>query len=210
MTDTCDPCNTFEVLDCLISKDISTRLIVIYRPPSSNKSKLTVVQFHNIKSFPIVWIIMLHIVITGDFNFHVDNLNDHNGNQFLALIESFGCSQNVHRPTHKRRHTLELILTRRSDVELIQNIKFWDPALSDHFVVTVEMPLYVSNYIIHEISHRKLSSVDRNVLSKDVFTAINSVTIYTMRTVKRSKLTDAHASLKYRREFRFKMYLLFI
>lgn len=60
---------------------------------------------------------------------------------------------------------MHLILTKQSDVELIHNIKSWDPALSDHFAVTAEIQPPKPSNTIHEISKRKLSSVNHNALS---------------------------------------------
>ena len=46
----------------------------------------------------------------GDFNIHVDNLEDENSIQFLEMIEVMGLQQNVKAPTHRDGHILDQIL----------------------------------------------------------------------------------------------------
>ena len=44
------------------------------------------------------------LLITGDFNFHVDNNLDKSSQDFLALIDSFNLKQHVCSPTHLAGH----------------------------------------------------------------------------------------------------------
>ena len=56
-----------------------------------------------------------HLLIGGDFNTHVDNPNDRNGQMFSDLLESLGLKQHIVGPTHKSGHTLDLLITREHD-----------------------------------------------------------------------------------------------
>ena len=68
------------------------------------------------------------LIITGDFNFHVDVPEDINSSKFLNVLESLGLEQHVNTPTHMYGHTLDLIITIEQDT-LIQNPPTSDPAL---------------------------------------------------------------------------------
>src|SRR3954463_4317229 len=54
------------------------------------------------------------LIITGDFNFHVDDPNSSSGSSFLSLLDTFGLSQLVSFPTHTAGNTLDLLITRSS------------------------------------------------------------------------------------------------
>ena len=56
-----------------------------------------------------------NILIAGDFNFHVDNTTDPDTIKFNKILESFNLQQHINGPTHKRGHTLDLIITRNED-----------------------------------------------------------------------------------------------
>ena len=52
------------------------------------------------------------IILTGDFNIHVDNPFDPIAKDFLNLLDSMGFTQHVSGPTHKKGHTLDLVITK--------------------------------------------------------------------------------------------------
>jgi hypothetical protein len=52
------------------------------------------------------------LVITGDFNFHVDIPTDRDAIKFLDILESYCLEQHVVGPTHVDGHTLDLIISR--------------------------------------------------------------------------------------------------
>ena len=51
------------------------------------------------------------LVIAGDFNFHVHDLNHPNALKFIDLLESVNLIKNVKSPTPRRTHTLDIIIT---------------------------------------------------------------------------------------------------
>jgi hypothetical protein len=68
------------------------------------------------------------LIILGHFNLHIDSSCNVAGKRFLALIESFGMVQRVSGATHKRGHTLDLIITRLSD-DMVSNIVVGDSSV---------------------------------------------------------------------------------
>jgi hypothetical protein len=72
--------------------------------------------------------------ILGDFNVHVDSLDNRDSNKFAKIVSNAGFIQHVNGPTHKHGHTLDLVMS-RDDEDLIHEIQI-DPLLhSDHHVV---------------------------------------------------------------------------
>ena len=83
-------------------------------------------------------------LIAGDFNFHLDDLDNRHVKQFVDILDGFGLQQHVKGPTHKKGHTLDLIITRLvmgPDDALVQRVKVRDPCIADHFTVHCELHL---------------------------------------------------------------------
>ena len=140
------------------------RFVVIYRPPSSQ-----------IKAFLEDFASLLeqlvptsgNLLIAGDFNFHLDDSDNADATKFHNLLESFNLKQHVATPTHSRGHTLDLIIT-RSEENLVDGIVVRDPTLSDHFAVHCTLKLSKPRADQHEITYRKLRSIDMSALCKDL------------------------------------------
>ena len=100
---------------------LKTRLVLIYRQPSSKKNKLTIPMFFEEFS-QLVEILMedcTHpLAVVGDFNFHLDTPNNQDALKFNDLLDSMNLVQHVKGSTHRRGHTLDLITTIREE-ELI-------------------------------------------------------------------------------------------
>ena len=73
------------------------------------------------------------LVISGDFNLHLDDLRDYDTKKFMNLLETFSLSQHVSGPTHSSGHTLDSIITRSSDDIVLASPKTTFP-ISDHFI----------------------------------------------------------------------------
>ena len=52
------------------------------------------------------------VIITGDLNFHFDNVNDADSVRFNGTLEARGLVQHVVGSTHKKGHTLDVVSTR--------------------------------------------------------------------------------------------------
>ena len=78
------------------------------------------------------------------FNFHVDNREDADALKFLDMLEAAGFEQRVVDPTHKRGHTLDLVLVRHDDSLLrgLPEIVCFPNKISDHsaIVCTADIP----------------------------------------------------------------------
>ena len=106
-------------------------------------------------------------MISGDFNIHVDNIYDSDAIKFSDLLESFGLKQHVTGPTHKDGHTLDLIVTRRSDRILSVPPKV-DCYLSDHASVCCKLASQRSPLLDKVITFRKYKGIDLESFKRDL------------------------------------------
>ena len=94
------------------------------------------------------------LVITGDFNIHVDIPSE--SIQFSELLLSLSLIQHVNQPTHEKGHILDLIITRSAD-----NIILSDPApvhlFSDHFSISCNLSLSKPSLSSHVVTYRPKS-----------------------------------------------------
>ena len=101
-------------------------LINIYRPPKYTASFLTDIS----ELLSVCFTNHDRILITGDFNLHIDNDSDCNAMDFLQLLHSFDFIQHTAGPTHKHGHTLDLVISRGLNTVVD---KIVDINISDHY-----------------------------------------------------------------------------
>ena len=126
--------STFEFIACNIKfKAINMKLIVVYRPPPSNKNHLRT------NTFMAEWSQFLieevtqskDILITGDLNFHLDDTANKDANEFKNTLQALGLTQHVTEATHVCGHTLDVIITSEK-YSAVSDITVTDPGLTDH------------------------------------------------------------------------------
>ena len=129
----------WETNSCCTANHSYTRLypnLVVYTPPPSKKNRLSVTLFFDQFSSLLEKLVISNepLVITGDFNVHLDNPSDRAATHFRVMLDVFDLKQHVKDSTHKSRHVLDLVITRSGD-QLVRNDGFSDPAISDHCVL---------------------------------------------------------------------------
>jgi hypothetical protein len=135
-------------------------MIVVYRPPPNAINKLTVNQlFEEFSSF--------RLCIVGDFNFHVDNLQNFYATKFCNLLETFDLLQRVRSATHEKGHTLDLVITHPSDL-LIEDLSAIDMQMSDHHWIHCNLPGPKPKTARKEITFRKMKSIDVAQFKADI------------------------------------------
>ena len=82
------------------------------RAPRSSKNKLIPAMFFEDFETLLELIIPIpeQILIIGDLNWHVDDINDSAACRFLGLLEAAGLQQHVDKPTYDSNHTLALVM----------------------------------------------------------------------------------------------------
>lgn len=140
-----------------------------YRPPPSKNSPPLSTVFDELQSFFSSSATTPHeFIITGDFNFHVDDPSDSAANNFLSLLSSFNLTQHVNFPTHNRSHTLDLVIT-SSYSSLSPTISFSPISPSDHFPVISSLhisPMPLPPPTLH--SFRRLHNIDIDAFITDI------------------------------------------
>jgi len=103
---------TFEYLCGDASSSNSHFLLLgIYRPGSQ---PLSAVFFNELSSvFEQLMTLRCPVVICGDFNIHVDQLDDVYAVHFVQLLKLFNCIQHVSESTHVAGHILDLVSSRK-------------------------------------------------------------------------------------------------
>ncbi|XP_057695602.1 uncharacterized protein LOC130917874 [Corythoichthys intestinalis] len=133
--------NSFEslalsIIDANWKNQKPVLFIVVYRPPGPYSQFL--LDFSDfLSSILLSWD---RIIIGGDFNIHVDDEGDSLGKAFNDLLDGTGFIQNVNKPTHSHKHTLDLILTYGTEISDL-SVHPHNPVLSDHFLITFQFVL---------------------------------------------------------------------
>ena len=124
----------FEHMDCtVISNDMNVRLCIVHRPPPSKRNGLKNRVFFDEWSLYLdrLAVITNDIIITGDLNFHLDNVHDSDAVRFNGTLEAHGLVQHVVGPTHKKGHTLDVVITWDISSLLIGMPTVSEPCLGD-------------------------------------------------------------------------------
>ncbi|XP_078363787.1 uncharacterized protein LOC144648005 [Oculina patagonica] len=161
---------SFEFSEYLVcSGTLRIQLVIIYRPPYSTNHPVTVNSFIDEFSEYLDSVILSNdpLCLTGDFNIHVDDHNDPAACRFLDLLESMSLSQHVTEPTHELGHTLDLVITRKSD-NLISGRPAPDILFSDHLALLFKLKTARPPLKVDCVSFRKLRSIDKDAFKDDI------------------------------------------
>ena len=104
--------------------------------------------------------------ITCDFNIHVDDPDNNYACKCLDLLSSFGLEQHVTESTHIHGHTLDLQITRNSDL-MVKEPPITDRLFSDHFIVVVKLSMTKPANSQSISTSRKLKSIDCSQFTLD-------------------------------------------
>jgi len=95
-------------------------------------------QINFLQNFLLCYLLFLHkrpMLITGNFNLHVDKCSDKSVPSFLDTCSTFGLKQHVREPTHRNGHALDLVLS--SDVP-VADLQVCPLTPSDHYFVSFQ------------------------------------------------------------------------
>ena len=148
--------------------------VIIYRPPYSEQHRVTVKTFLSEFEALMEDIIISngYLLILGDFNLHVDDIQCLEAQQFLDLITSLGLVQHVTGSTHKKGHTLDLVLSRASEPWLGNFVK--DNTMpSDHSVIHSTSIIQRPPPLRVTREHRVLKDIDSAALKVFVASSLS-------------------------------------
>lgn len=112
------------------------KMVVIYRPPQSKKNKCTTAQFvSEFHDFILdISVEPSELIVTGDFNIHMDNLADSYARSLMDVLSSVNLQQHVTEPTHQEGHILDLLIT-SSNSNVISSVYIEHDSPSDHSII---------------------------------------------------------------------------
>jgi len=143
----------------------SIRILVIYRPPGHSSYDLFYEEFSRLieqtADSPG------GLLIVGDFNLHVDDVDNFQAKRFMDILESYNLRQHVTEVTHISGHTLDLVITKSNDA-FLSGVSTFDPVISDHSAVNINLLLQKSQFKKKTITYRKLHSIDYNTFCNDI------------------------------------------
>ena len=90
-------------------------LYAIYRPPYSERHPVNIsVFFEEFADYLESVVVSVDpIIISGDFNIHIDVPDDPCTVKFLSILECLGLKNHVFNPTYESGHALDLFITRK-------------------------------------------------------------------------------------------------
>ena len=108
-----------------------------------------------------------NIIMTGDFNMHVNDMNDPEAVLFTESMEALGITQHVHFPTHRLGNSLDLVFTKSTNIINVSNIA---PGqfISDHCLVLWITSIPRSDLISKTITTRKIKEINIEEFSDDI------------------------------------------
>ena len=148
---------------------LSLNMAVIYRPPDKSVhsfvSDFLDYMERNINSTG-------KLLLTGDFNIHVNDPESPDANTFLDVLDSFGLQNHISFPTHHLSNTLDLVITSCND----NFIESSTPGrlFSDHNIVYFNITTFKQPNTIKEITYRKLKNINMTNFNKDVELHLNT------------------------------------
>ena len=168
--------SSFEYMDSTVHcGSSSVRLLTIYRPPPSKENKLTPKMFFKDFSTLLesVSIYQGNVLMLGDFNFHVDVPDDYNASKFLDLLDSAGLQQHVQNATHKKGHTLDLMISRKSS-HFVSDLSVKMGLPSDHYAVKCNINISRPPPVKITIRSRNLRRINIDNLKSDIQASVLS------------------------------------
>ena len=162
--------DSFEFSEWIVrSSPHNIRLVIVYRPPYSDEHRVPVSVF--LPEFPEYFeslqLCKEKLLITGDFNIHVDDPQDSDARKFLELLEGLGLEQHVDKLTHRDGHTLDLTITRISEC-LVARTPVVDQFISDHAAVLCWLTPPRPILSVKTSSYRKIKSINMEQFKRDL------------------------------------------
>lgn len=160
---------SYECMEVLVDGSGLIRILIIYRPPSSTKTgKPPSIFFEEFtKHLDYLCTASGKLVILGDFNFHLDQLENDDVKSLQNIIEMFNLNQHVKASTHTKGHILDLVMTRTDELQ-ITDFHIHGPIVSDHSAISFFIPYDVPTRPKQTFQFRNLKSIDPVEFSNDV------------------------------------------
>ena len=151
----------------VVSNDVNVILCILYRPPPSKRNGFKNIVFFDEWSLYLDQLAFItnDVIITGDLNFHLDNVNDVDAVRFNGTLEAHGLVKLG--PTDNKGHTLDVVITRDISSLLIGMPTVSEPCLGDtkgnpsgdHLAVCFIINLTKPDSVRQPVTFRKLRDI---------------------------------------------------
>ena len=143
-------------------------IVAIYHPPYTNKNHITNNIFIDDFTDWLAEEIMLHdnLLILGDFNLHINDLDNPDTDIFLDTVTAIGLNQHVNFATHQLGNILDLVMSEELSQFQILSCK---PGvyLSDHCTIEVDISLPRDDLVRKPITYRNIKGMDSEKFIQD-------------------------------------------
>ena len=155
---------TMECSDFAVSlPGLSLNMAVIYRPPDKPVcafvNDFLEYMERNINSTG-------KLLLTGDFNIHINDPESPDTNTFLDVLDSFGLRNHTSFPTHHFNNTLDIVITPCNETFIENSTP--GRLFSDHNIVYFNIITFKQPNTIKDITFRKLKNINMTNFNKDV------------------------------------------
>jgi exonuclease III len=162
------PIKTMEFMEVLLTyQSKKIRFVTIYRPNPSQKNRYTMSDFY-IEFATLMSHYNLskdEIIISGDFNFHVNKPNDPDAKKFIDILTTFNLVQHITQSTHILGNTLDLLITRSPSTLTNHKVDF---QISDHSTILFDLNIGKTECPKKILNFRKLKAINIDEFKKDI------------------------------------------
>ena len=106
--------------------------------------------------------------MVGDFNLHFTRLHEAQVRTFHNLIESMNLNQLVEGPTHKHGNTLDLIICRQEESDIVTDLSILPHDRLDHSIFRFSLPWKKPKAVKIKIKCRNMKNIDLDKLANDI------------------------------------------
>ena len=144
---------SFEHIDCTISiRNKNLRIITLYRPPRKSK-RLFLDEFGLLLDSLNE---LNNVLICGDFNFHINDVEDSYVIEFLEILDTHDLFNSVNKPTSLSNNIIDLVISHKN-TNIVKNIEV-EPQCSIspmHKLIKFDTNIERSNITRKEIIYRE-------------------------------------------------------
>ena len=155
------PASSFEMIHLVITAGSETiRLITLYRVPPSSKNKISPTAFIDELSQFLESLASTsgRLILVGDFNVHWDVADNNERVKLADLLDMYGLAQHVSGQTHKKGHTLDFIIARKSE-SVVKEVHT-DSLISDHHALLCTLVICKPPPQRERITYRIIGNID--------------------------------------------------
>lgn len=148
-----------------------TKLLLLYHPPPNGQDGQTNTVFLRdfLACMEDVTTTYGELIICGDFNLRINNLQDVTANKLIDTMSAMGYRQLVNFETHRLGNTLDLIFSQCNKEDSFIKQCTSGPFISDHCAVLFQLPsIYDEKKPLLQHTYRNLKNLNKTELSNSM------------------------------------------